>query len=143
MHQNRTGDTIARPFQQVPDHRPADAETQHEEPVKAEMVRERELVVGERVPVPFDIERAFGAAAVGIPQVERRHPMRVAERFQRVDGVIGETGDGGVQSAARNHQQRKSVSCFLVIDADGSVFVDRHSKAPVDGAAAAGASFRC
>ena len=46
LRDDRRGDTVGRALEEVPDERPADAEAHHGELLHAEMVEQRELIVG-------------------------------------------------------------------------------------------------
>ncbi len=92
------------------------------------MVHQAELVVGKAVPGAIDLQRACGLAAVGVAQVQRDHAVAVGEFFQRVEGMFGQPGDGRIQAAARQHQQRKPAAGFFVMNAHGAVVEDRHGR---------------
>ncbi len=79
MHQRGGDDPVARLFQQVPDHWAGDAEAHHHEPVDPEMVHQAELVVGEAIPCPLDLERALRLATIGVAQVQRDDAIGIAE----------------------------------------------------------------
>ena len=56
---------------------------------------------------------------------------RVAEFLHRVERMAGvEPGDGRVEAAARNDQQREARAPLFVVDADRTSFVDRHGFLP-------------
>src|SRR5690606_21467516 len=129
---------VRRPLQQVPDEWAADAEAEHHEPVDPEVVHQAELVVGEGVPRPVDLERAERLAVVGVAQVQCDAAVRVRELFQRIERRLraarpasGQRRDRRVEAAARQDQQRKAGPGFLVMKADGTAFAERHYAPPL------------
>ena len=130
MHEHRGDDAVPRALQQVPDHGTADAEAHHHEPVDPEMVHQAELVVGEAVPCPLDLERTLRLTAIGVAQVQRDDAIGVAECLQRIEGMVGEPRYGRVQSAAGNDQQREAGTGLLVMDLHGTFFIDWHGGSP-------------
>ena len=56
--QHGGGDAIAGALQQIPDQGTADAEAEHHEFLAAEMIHQRELIVGVGIPGAIDLERA-------------------------------------------------------------------------------------
>src|SRR5262245_13255625 len=90
------------------------------------MIHHTKVVIGERIPWPVDLERAGGVAAVGVAQVARDATVLALEFRDRVERSAGQTGDGRVQAAAGNEQQRKACAVLLEVDANGAFFVETH-----------------
>jgi len=130
LRQHGGGDTPGRPPQQVPDERAADAEAQHHKLRDAEVIHQAELVIGMRVPRPVDLERAAGFAAIGVAQIHRDNAVLALELVHRVEGVVREARDRGVQPAPGDHQQREAGADLLVMNTDFAFFVERHGVSP-------------
>ena len=103
----------------------------HHELVEAEMIHQRELIVGVGIPGPVDLERAGGLAGRRIAQVECDATVLVAELLHGMERRIGagDILDVRVQPAARDQQQREAGAGFLVMDADGTLFKEGHGYA--------------
>ena len=72
------------------------------------MVHQVELVVCETIPGSFYLQWALTLAPIGVTQIQRNDAIAIAERVQRVEGVVGETSDGRVQTAAGDDKQRET-----------------------------------
>ena len=89
-------------LQQVPDEGPANAEAQHHEAVNAKGIHQTDLVIGEGVLWPVNLERARGPAVVGIARVQGNTaglPGEFRDGIERRDA--GKITNRPVQSAAR------------------------------------------
>ena len=128
VHQCGGGNPVTRLFQQVPDHRAADAKAQHHEPVNVEVVHQAELVVGEAVPGPVDLQWALRPAIFGVAQVQGDDAIGIAEFLQGIEGMTGEPGYGCIETAAGNDQQRKAGAGLLVVNFHISVFEYWHNR---------------
>ena len=76
--------------------------------IDAQVTQQRQLVVDQGVPGAIDIQWPFRLAAVGVADIEGDDAVSVAERLQRIEGMLGHAGDGRVQAAAGQHQQGKA-----------------------------------
>src|SRR5438477_215444 len=127
LRQHGRDDTIGCPAQQVPDHRAADAESENEELVDAEVIHQAKVIVGVCVPWPVDFERAGGLPATGVAQVRSDAAVLCFELLHRIEGrVAGQVGDGRVQSPTSNHQQWEAATRLFKVNANGAFFVEAH-----------------
>ena len=127
LGQHRRDHAIGRALDQVPDERLADAVAQHDEPLDAEMVHQADMVVGEGVPRPVGLQRPARLAGDRVAQVGRDGAEGVAEFLGCVERMGGvEPGDGRVETAARDHHQRETGAPLLVVDANRTLFIERH-----------------
>src|SRR5207248_1919190 len=118
---------ITGALNQVPDKGLADAVAQHHEPLDAEMVHQADMVIGEGIPRPVDLQRTGGLAGVGVAQVGADAAQAVLEFLHGIEGMGGvEAGDRRVQATARDDQQGEACAHLLVVDADFASFIDRH-----------------
>jgi hypothetical protein len=101
---HRGDDPVGSALDQIPDQGTADAEAENHEAVDAEMIHQRKLIVGMRIPGPVDLERAAGLAGRGIAQVVSDAAVFVPKLLHGVEGriVAGDPRDVRVQSAARD-----------------------------------------
>jgi hypothetical protein len=120
---DRGDHAVGRALQQVPDEGAADAEAHHHEPVDAQVIHDAELIVGEGIPRPIDLERAIGRSQVGGDAA-----ILVLELVDRVERIV-QAGNRRVQAAAGDQQQREAGAELLVVDADRSFFVKGHGGA--------------
>src|SRR5580693_3684493 len=89
------------------------------------MIHQAELVVGVGIPRPVDLYRAGGLAAGGVAEVRRDAAILSLELLNGVEGrVAGEEGYGRIQSPAGKQHQRETGPGFLVVDANGAVFIE-------------------
>ncbi len=127
LRQHGGDDAVAHALDQVPDQRLADAITQHHEFLRAEMIHQADMVVGEGVPRALDIERAGRLAAIGVAQVGDDAAELVAEFLHRAERMcLVEAADRRVQPAARNDQQRQTRARLFIVNANVAFFVERH-----------------
>src|SRR6266446_6154375 len=77
-------------------------------------------------PRAVDCEWAGGLAAIGVAQIRRDNAVLALELLHRVEGVVREARDRGVQPAAGDDQQREAGADLLIVDADVTLFVERH-----------------
>src|SRR5207302_1503483 len=110
---------------ETPDEGAANAETHHHELVDAQMIHQAEVVVGVGFPRPVDLDRAGGLAAGGVAQVRRDAPILSLELLDGVERrVAGEEPNGRVQSPSGKQHQREARTGFLIVDANGALFVE-------------------
>ena len=126
LGQHGRDDPLGRPLQQVPDEGAADAEAQHHELRDAQVIHQAEVVVGVRVPGAVALQRAGGLAAVGVAQVRRDAAVLALELLHRVEGVVREARERGVQPATGDDHQREAGADLLVVDADVALFIKWH-----------------
>src|SRR3984893_17664988 len=89
------------------------------------MIHQTELVVGVGIPRPVDLDRASGLTARGVAQVRCDAAIPSLELLNGVEGrVAGEEGYGGVQSPARKQHQREAGPSLLIVDTNGTFFVE-------------------
>ena len=86
--QHARDDAIRRALDEIPDQGAADAEAQHHEFVDAEVIHQRELIVGVGIPGAVDLERAGGLTGRRIAQVEGDAAVLVAEFLHGVERRI-------------------------------------------------------
>src|SRR5437762_12699760 len=98
------------------------------------MVQEAEHVVGVGIPRPVDLKRAGGLPAIRIAQIEGDAAVFVLElggRVERRGGGVPSIGNGRVQPAAGDDQQRKAGAAGVyVIDPYIAFFEKRHRVSP-------------
>ena len=92
----------------------------------AQVVHQAELVRREGVPRVVHLHRACRFATVGVALVHGDAAEVVLEHLHGVEDGRAPVAQPGVQAAARCHQQREAGAGLLVVDADVSVFVERH-----------------
>src|SRR5262249_24026153 len=92
-----------------------------------EVVHQPELIVCVGVPGPLDLQRAGGLPVVTVAQIHRDAAELVLELLHRVEGRSARPPrDRGVETVARDQQQREPGADFFVMDADVARFVERH-----------------
>src|SRR5581483_11976400 len=89
------------------------------------MIHKAEMVIGVRFPRPVDLDRAGGLAAWGVAQVGGDAAVLSLKLFNGIIRRIAcKEPNGRVQSAARKQHERETGTGFLIVDADGSFFVE-------------------
>src|SRR5262245_11803785 len=82
-------DTIGSPLKKVPDEWTSDAESEDHELVDSEVIHQPEMVIGEGIPRPVDLERAGGLTAIRVAQVREDTTVLSLELLDRVEGHGG------------------------------------------------------
>src|SRR6266851_65349 len=126
LAKHSSDDTLGRAFEELPGKTAADAVTHIEEFADAEVVRQPQLVVGERVPRVAGRDRAGGLAATRVALVHRDAAEVPLERLRRVKHRGGPIADPGVQAPAGGDQQWEAGADLLIADADVAFLVKRH-----------------
>ena len=124
--ENRGGDPVRRPLQQLAGKAAADAVAHEEELADAEMVHQAELVISESVPGVLGRDRAGRLAAIGVALIHRDAAEVVLELFHRIDRSGRPVADPRVQAAAGGHEKREAGADRLVADADIALLIRRH-----------------
>src|SRR5204862_2621928 len=97
---------------------------QHHELLDAEMVHQADMVVGEGIPRPVDLEWPRRLPGIGIAQVGSDAAEGIAEFLQCAERMRGvESGDRRVEAAAWDHHQRETGSPLFIVDADRTSFI--------------------
>src|SRR5262249_10339185 len=106
----------------------ADAEAVHHELVDAEMIQQTDVVVGIGIPGTISLERTRGLPTPCVAEISGDDAILAAELVKRIVRrlLAGETRDGRIQAAARDHQQRITRSLLFIVDADGTSLVKAH-----------------
>jgi len=97
------------------------------------VIHQPDVVIGTGVPRPVDFERPHRLAAIGVAQIRRNNAVLALELLQRVEGVIGEARDRGVQTAAGDDHQREAGAGLFVMDANVAFFENRHGNSSLVG----------
>jgi hypothetical protein len=124
LAQDRRGDALRSPLDQLHRERAADAVAEVEELADAQRIHHAELVVGERAPGIVDRQRASGLAAGRVALIHGDHAEVVLELLGNVDNRARPDADVRVQPAAGRGQEREARADLGVADAHVATLIE-------------------
>src|SRR5215468_11198672 len=86
------------------------------------MLHQAELVVSIGFPRPIELDGTRGLTAEGIAQVRGDAAVFRLQLLDRIKGVC-QRSDRGVQSSARDQEEREAGTGFLIVDTNGTSFI--------------------
>src|SRR5437763_11041280 len=128
LRQHGSDDTVGCPLQKVPNQRTTNTEAHYQELVDPQVIHQTDMVIGIGIPRSIDLERAGRLPAIGVAHIREDAAIFSLELFDRIKrSAAHQAGDRRVQSPAGDEQQREAGAGLLVLDANGTFFVKRHS----------------
>src|SRR5436190_21116876 len=93
------------------------------------MIHQPDMIIGEGIPGAVDFQRSRRLSCNGVAQIRGDTAVLALKFLDRIERVAAlQAGNRGIQSPARDDEQRKTRTGFFVIDANGTFFIEGHGE---------------